>query len=40
VLITVASHNALTVVIPETGPITTMLKITGLDQIATVITPR
>jgi anti-sigma B factor antagonist len=39
-LITVASRTALTVVIPETGPITTMLKIAGLEQVATVITPR
>lgn len=32
--------SAVTLLIPETGPITTtMLKIAGLDQITTVITP-
>jgi len=39
VLITVARQKHLTLLIPGTGPITTMLKIAGLDQIATVITP-
>lgn len=38
VLITVARQERLTLMIPGTGPITTMLKIAGLDQIATVIT--
>jgi len=36
VLLTTATHNRLTLIIPEDGPITTMLKIAGLDQIATV----
>lgn len=40
VLFTVARHNRLTLVIPETGPVTTMLKIVGLDQIITVKAPR
>ena len=38
VLITVARQKHLTLVIPGTGPITTMLEIAGLDQIATVMT--
>ena len=38
-LLVTARQNRFTVVVPETGPITTMLKIAGLDQIATVITP-
>jgi anti-sigma B factor antagonist len=37
-LFTVARRSRLTVIIPENGPITTMLKIVGLDQISTVIT--
>lgn len=37
-LLITARNNRLTLVVPETGPITTMLKITGLDQIATVVT--
>jgi len=37
-LFTAARHSRLTLMIPETGPITTMLKIAGLDQITTVIT--
>jgi anti-sigma B factor antagonist len=39
-LFTTARRSRLTVVIPEDGPITTMLKIVGLDQITTVITAR
>ena len=38
VLLTAARHGRLTLVIPGTGPITTMLKIAGLDQITTVVT--
>jgi len=38
-LFTAARHNRLTLIVPEIGPITTMLKIAGLDQITTVITP-
>lgn len=38
-LLTAARRSRLTLVVPGTGPITTMLKIAGLDQIATVITP-
>jgi anti-anti-sigma factor len=38
-LFVAARHSRLTLKIPETGPITTMLKIAGLDQITTVITP-
>jgi len=38
-LLTVARNNRLTLIVPEAGPITTMLKIAGLDQITTVITP-
>jgi len=38
-LFTAAKHHHLTLVVPETGPITTMLKIAGLDQIVTVVTP-
>lgn len=40
VMFTAASRSHLTLIIPEKGPITTMVKIAGLDQIATVITPR
>jgi anti-sigma B factor antagonist len=40
VLFTAAKHNHLTLVVPEAGPITTMLKVAGLDQITTVITPK
>jgi hypothetical protein len=36
----VARDNRLTILVPEDGPITTMLKIVSLDQIATVITVR
>jgi anti-sigma B factor antagonist len=39
-LFTAARRNRLTLIVPETGPITTMLKIAGLDQVTTVITPR
>ena len=39
-LINVARDNRLTILVPEDGPITTMLKIVSLDQIATVITVR
>jgi anti-anti-sigma factor len=39
VLFIFARHKHLTLVIPATGPITTMLKVAGLDQITTVITP-
>ena len=38
-LFTAARHNRLTLIVPETGPITTMLKVAGLDQITTVLTP-
>lgn len=38
-LLITARNTRLTVLVPDTGPITTMLKITGLDQIATVMTP-
>jgi anti-sigma B factor antagonist len=38
-LFTAAGRSHLTLIVPETGPITTMLKIAGLDQITTVITP-
>jgi len=38
VLFTVAESSRLTVIIPASGPVTTMLKITGLDQVATVTT--
>jgi len=38
VLFTAAAHNRLTLIIPETGPITTMLTIAGLDEITTVVT--
>jgi anti-sigma B factor antagonist len=38
-LFTAAKRNRLTLIVPGTGPITTMLKIAGLDQITTVITP-
>lgn len=38
-LFTAAGHTRLTLLVPADGPITTMLTITGLDQIATVITP-
>jgi anti-sigma B factor antagonist len=37
-LFTTARQNRLTLIVPENGPITTMLKIVGLDQISTVIT--
>jgi anti-sigma B factor antagonist len=37
-LFTAARQSRLTLVIPEDGPITTLLKIVGLDQITTVIT--
>jgi anti-sigma B factor antagonist len=37
-LFTTARRHRLTLIIPENGPITTMLKIVGLDQITTVIT--
>jgi anti-sigma B factor antagonist len=37
-LFTAARQGRLTLIVPETGPITTMLRIAGLDQIATVIT--
>ncbi len=33
-----ARRNRLTLIVPEAGPITTMLKISGLDQVATVVT--
>jgi anti-sigma B factor antagonist len=36
VLFTVAESSRLTVIIAATGPVTTMLKITGLDQVAAV----
>jgi anti-sigma B factor antagonist len=38
-LLTAARHGRLTLVVPGTGPITTMLTIAGLDQITTVVTP-
>jgi anti-sigma B factor antagonist len=37
-LFSVAQRSHLTLIIPATGPINAMLKITGLDQIATVTT--
>jgi anti-sigma B factor antagonist len=37
-LFTAARHNRLTLIVPEAGPITTMLKVAGLDQITTVMT--
>jgi anti-sigma B factor antagonist len=39
-LFTAARQGRVTLVIPEDGPINTLLKIVGLDQIATVITAR
>jgi|SRR5581483_9337051 len=39
VLFVAARNSRLTLTIPETGPITTMLKIAGLDQIIAVVTP-
>jgi anti-sigma B factor antagonist len=39
-LFTAARHNRLTLIVPETGPITTMLKVAGLDQITTVVIAR
>lgn len=39
-LLTTASRNRLTLIVPEAGPITTMLRIAGLDQVAAVMTPR
>jgi anti-sigma B factor antagonist len=39
-LFSTARHTRLTLIIPEHGPITTMLRIVGLDQITTVITAR
>jgi anti-sigma B factor antagonist len=36
-LFAAAGHSRLTLIVPETGPITTMLKIAGLDQVTTVI---
>jgi anti-sigma B factor antagonist len=39
-LFTTARRSRLTLIIPEDGPITTMLKIVGLDEITTVITAR
>jgi anti-sigma B factor antagonist len=40
VLFVAARHSRLTLIIPEIGPITTMLRIAGLDQITTVVTSR
>ena len=37
-LFTAARHSQLTLIIPARGPITTMIKIAGLDQLTTVIT--
>jgi len=37
-LFTAARHSQITLIIPERGPITTMIKIAGLDQLTTVIT--
>ena len=37
-LFVAARHSRLTLIIPETGPISTMLKVAGLDQITTVVT--
>ncbi len=39
VLFTIARSKRLTLIVPAAGPITIMLKIAGLDQITTVITP-
>ena len=38
VLFAAAKDNRLTLIVPKTGPITTMLKVAGLDRITTVIT--
>ncbi len=38
-LLTTARRSRLTLIVPEDGPITTMLKIAGLDQVAIVMTP-
>jgi anti-sigma B factor antagonist len=37
-LFTAARHQSLTLIVPETGPITTMLKVAGLDEVCTVRT--
>ena len=37
-LFTAARKGRLTLIVPEAGPITTMLRIAGLDQITTVVT--
>jgi anti-anti-sigma factor len=37
-LFTAATHDRLTLVVKENGPITTMLRIAGLDKITTVVT--
>jgi anti-sigma B factor antagonist len=37
-LFTAATHDRLTLIVPGAGPITTMLKISGLDKITTVVT--
>jgi anti-sigma B factor antagonist len=39
-LFTAARQSRLTLIVPETGPITTMLKIAALDQVTTVMTTR
>jgi anti-sigma B factor antagonist len=39
-LFTAAKHNRLTLIVPETGPITKMLKVAGLDQITAVTPPQ
>lgn len=39
VLLTMAGRTRLTLIVPDRGPITTMLKITGLDQVASVVAP-
>jgi anti-anti-sigma factor len=39
-LFSTARHSRLTLIIPEDGPITTMLRVVGLDRITTVITAR
>lgn len=39
VLLTMAGRTLLTLIVPDRGPITTMLKITGLDQVASVVPP-
>jgi len=39
-LFAIARENHLTLIVPENGPVTTMLRITRLDKATTVIAPR